>query len=89
MAHDLTKFVVVKPLRVTGGWRVWESLNERVFGVFGYAKALHMDNGTEFDNLYIRKGYEEHLVLHDSSLLSAGQSDRAPPQGLVTNVFVL
>lgn len=59
---DLTKFVVVKPLRVADGKRIWESLNEKVFTVFGIPKKLHVDNGTEFDNDLLRKKCDERNI---------------------------
>ena len=59
---DLTKFVVVKPLRTADGKRVWEALNEKVFNIFGYPKILHADNGNEFDNGLIKKNCEERKI---------------------------
>lgn len=59
---DLTKFVVVKPLRTATGKSVWGALNERVFKTFGYPKVLHVDNRTEFDNSLLKKKYEDRKI---------------------------
>ena len=59
---DLTKFVVVKPLRTADGKRLWEALMNGVFLTFGFPQILHADNGTEFDNDLIRKNCLERGI---------------------------
>ena len=62
-----TKFVIIRPLRTATGQNIIRSLKDSVFAIFGYSKVVHTDNGTEFDNKYLDRPFEELGIQHSKN----------------------
>lgn len=72
---QLTKFVLIRPLRKGTSATVISYLRSEVFNVFGVPETLHSDNGTQFVSREFEKFLEEYGVRHTLTAVYTPQSN--------------